>query len=40
MEDKLLMVFTGNPFNSGIKVAKDTKMGFFPSTNFIHILDN
>lgn len=37
MEDKLLMAFTGNPFNFGIKVAKDTI--FFSSTYFIHILD-
>lgn len=36
------MAFTGNPFNFGIKVAEDTKMGwffFFPSTYFIHIVD-
>lgn len=42
MEDKLLMAFTGNPFNFVIKVAKDTKMGcyfFFSSTYFIHIPD-
>lgn len=28
LEDKLFTAFTGNPFNFGIKVAKDTKMGW------------
>lgn len=37
MEDKLLMAFIGNPFNFGIKVAKDT-IFFLSSTYFIHIL--